>query len=53
MMERENRGSDYQLIFTREASSYALSLAVIALSKEFHLDPKLNLFYPNLKDEIF
>lgn len=53
MMERENRGSDYQLVFAKEANSYALPLAIIILSQEFYLDPKLNLKYPFLKDDIY
>lgn len=39
MMEQENRGNDYQLVFTKEACSYALTLAILILSEEFFMDP--------------
>jgi len=53
LMEKENRRGIFELQFSSEATSYALILSVILLSKEFVTDPKLTLSFPSLRQDIY
>ena len=53
LLELENRGTNFQLIFQKEATSYSVALIIVLLSREFTLDKQLKKEYPHLKDEIF
>jgi len=53
LLEKENRANDYQLVFAKEATSYAFAIGVILTSNQFTLHPKLNKDYPTFKDEAY